>query len=345
MTFFCPQTEYIPVGDYFGPGYVRFGGDGTFTDTGTYQASSVPGPVFARLHKANGRGRNTFAGANVFASANIATANFLTGFGDQAGAGLPDPARTTLVGAWAGKHADALKYSDAFGASAGQEAFANRVTLIGTNAGKWLGCQDPVTAQHDFFNLGGDLDDPGDDAPEIWAAKNFEAVLPTVRTAYLDGTIATVYVNPASPAANQIAAMGNVKTALLATSVDQVKGNVAVGRDALIRRKEHPMNRFVGLDIDAAIPVGHGDGIYAGRAQVDQVGGPRKRRAVLVHGGVAGRAVLKLQAGLRRGAQRPPQAIGAHTALDERRATTLATVAVHRMHAHRCAGQRQVGGR
>lgn len=44
-----------------------------------------------------------------------------------------------------------------------------------------------------------------------------------------------------------------------------------IGRAALIRRKEHPVNRFVGLDIDAAIPVGHGDGIYAGRAQVGVV--------------------------------------------------------------------------
>ena len=44
-----------------------------------------------------------------------------------------------------------------------------------------------------------------------------------------------------------------------------------IGREALIRRKEHPMHRFVGLDIDAAIPVGHGDGIYAGRAQVGVV--------------------------------------------------------------------------
>ena len=41
-----------------------------------------------------------------------------------------------------------------------------------------------------------------------------------------------------------------------------------IGRDALIRRKEHPMQRFVGLEIDAAVNVGHGDGIYLGRAQV-----------------------------------------------------------------------------
>ena len=44
-----------------------------------------------------------------------------------------------------------------------------------------------------------------------------------------------------------------------------------IGRDALIRRKEHPMHKFVGLDIDAAVSVGHGDGIYAGRAQVGVV--------------------------------------------------------------------------
>ena len=44
-----------------------------------------------------------------------------------------------------------------------------------------------------------------------------------------------------------------------------------IGRDALIRRKDHPMHRFVGLDIDAAVDVGHGDGIYIGRAQVGVV--------------------------------------------------------------------------
>ena len=44
-----------------------------------------------------------------------------------------------------------------------------------------------------------------------------------------------------------------------------------IGRDALIRRKENPMHKFVGLDIDAAVDVGHGDGIYIGRAQVGMV--------------------------------------------------------------------------
>ena len=44
-----------------------------------------------------------------------------------------------------------------------------------------------------------------------------------------------------------------------------------IGRDALIRRKEHPMRKLVGLDIDSAIDVGHGDCIHVGRAQIGEV--------------------------------------------------------------------------
>jgi aminomethyltransferase len=44
-----------------------------------------------------------------------------------------------------------------------------------------------------------------------------------------------------------------------------------IGREALIRRKENPMHRFVGLEIDAATTVGHGDGLFVGRAQVGVV--------------------------------------------------------------------------
>ncbi len=44
-----------------------------------------------------------------------------------------------------------------------------------------------------------------------------------------------------------------------------------IGRAALIRRKEHPSRRFVGLDVDAAVGVGHGDPIHVGRAQVGEV--------------------------------------------------------------------------
>ena len=44
-----------------------------------------------------------------------------------------------------------------------------------------------------------------------------------------------------------------------------------IGRDALIRRKEHPSRKFVGLEIDAAVDVGHGDGLHIGRAQVGAV--------------------------------------------------------------------------
>ncbi len=44
-----------------------------------------------------------------------------------------------------------------------------------------------------------------------------------------------------------------------------------IGRDALIRRKEHPMHKLVGLDIDASVDVGHGDSVYIGRAQIGVV--------------------------------------------------------------------------
>ena len=44
-----------------------------------------------------------------------------------------------------------------------------------------------------------------------------------------------------------------------------------IGRDALIRRKEHPTHKFVGLDIDSNVEVGHGDCIHFGRAQVGVV--------------------------------------------------------------------------
>lgn len=41
-----------------------------------------------------------------------------------------------------------------------------------------------------------------------------------------------------------------------------------IGRDALIRRKDHPSRKFVGLEIDAATDVGHGDTLHLGRAKV-----------------------------------------------------------------------------
>lgn len=44
-----------------------------------------------------------------------------------------------------------------------------------------------------------------------------------------------------------------------------------IGRDALIRRKENPMRKLVGLEIDSAVDVGHGDCIHVGRAQVGEV--------------------------------------------------------------------------
>ncbi|WP_289894879.1 aminomethyltransferase family protein [Paracoccus sp. TOH] len=44
-----------------------------------------------------------------------------------------------------------------------------------------------------------------------------------------------------------------------------------VGREALIRRKEHPTRKFVGLEIDGQDAVGHGDCIRIGRAQVGEI--------------------------------------------------------------------------
>ncbi|MDC0121038.1 aminomethyltransferase family protein [Amylibacter sp.] len=44
-----------------------------------------------------------------------------------------------------------------------------------------------------------------------------------------------------------------------------------IGRDALIRRKETPSRKLVGLDINAAVCVDHGDPIFIGRAQVGEV--------------------------------------------------------------------------
>ena len=44
-----------------------------------------------------------------------------------------------------------------------------------------------------------------------------------------------------------------------------------IGRDALIRRKENPLHKFVGLDVDANVDVGHGDCLHVGRAQVGVV--------------------------------------------------------------------------
>ncbi len=44
-----------------------------------------------------------------------------------------------------------------------------------------------------------------------------------------------------------------------------------IGREALIRRKDNPLHKFVGLEIDANVDVGHGDTLHVGRAQVGVV--------------------------------------------------------------------------
>lgn len=44
-----------------------------------------------------------------------------------------------------------------------------------------------------------------------------------------------------------------------------------IGREALIRRKTTPARKLVGLDIDSAVDVAHGDCIHIGRAQIGEV--------------------------------------------------------------------------
>lgn len=44
-----------------------------------------------------------------------------------------------------------------------------------------------------------------------------------------------------------------------------------IGRDALIRRKDNPSRKLVGLEIDANVDVGHGDCVHIGRAQIGVV--------------------------------------------------------------------------
>jgi glycine cleavage system T protein (aminomethyltransferase) len=41
-----------------------------------------------------------------------------------------------------------------------------------------------------------------------------------------------------------------------------------IGREALVRRQEHPQKTLVGLEMEGDVPVGHGDAVYAGRAQL-----------------------------------------------------------------------------
>jgi aminomethyltransferase len=41
-----------------------------------------------------------------------------------------------------------------------------------------------------------------------------------------------------------------------------------IGREALMRRQEHPQRKLVGLELEGDEPVGHGDCVHIGRAQV-----------------------------------------------------------------------------
>ena len=51
----------------------------------------------------------------------------------------------------------------------------------------------------------------------------------------------------------------------------KTKGDDFIGKEALIKRKEHPRRKLVGLEIDSNEAVGHGDCVHIGRAQVGVV--------------------------------------------------------------------------
>jgi aminomethyltransferase len=51
----------------------------------------------------------------------------------------------------------------------------------------------------------------------------------------------------------------------------KTKTDAFIGREALVRRKDHPRHVLAGLEIDSNEAVGHGDCIHIGRAQVGTV--------------------------------------------------------------------------
>jgi aminomethyltransferase len=59
---------------------------------------------------------------------------------------------------------------------------------------------------------------------------------------------------------------GKVITVPMNSNVDDF-----IGRDALIRRKETPSRKLVGLDIDSQVEIGHGDCVHVGRAQIGEI--------------------------------------------------------------------------
>jgi aminomethyltransferase len=54
-------------------------------------------------------------------------------------------------------------------------------------------------------------------------------------------------------------------------AVPKGKTDPFIGSEALTRRREHPSKRLVGLDVEGAEAIGHGDAVHVGRAQVGVV--------------------------------------------------------------------------
>ncbi|MCP4329256.1 MAG: aminomethyl transferase family protein [Alphaproteobacteria bacterium] len=49
------------------------------------------------------------------------------------------------------------------------------------------------------------------------------------------------------------------------------KNEDSIGRDALLKRKDHPQRRLVGLELEGGEPAAHGDCVHVGRLQVGTV--------------------------------------------------------------------------
>ncbi len=222
----CPETTYVPVKSYFGPGYVKFGGDGTYTDTLTYRAPQGGGPIYNPLFNDNKRGLVTIygSGAGAAIDPSLGSNKLSTFVGDRAGNITSEALRSTAVGGWAMRFADEPKYFDAFGTSAMQYSrTGNRNFGLGNNAAKWLGTNDPVGDDHDFWKLSG---------TDVWTNKDFESVYPNVRND-LDGSTASTYSGSPRTAAN-LTAFGDVAPSLIPADDTACENNGALGRDALI---------------------------------------------------------------------------------------------------------------
>src|SRR4029079_17405067 len=77
-----------------------------------------------------------------------------------------------------------------------------------------------------------------------------------------------------------------------------------IGREALIRRSEHPQKKLVGLELEGDEPVGHGDCIHIGRAQIGVI--TSATRSPILNKTLALARLDLTHAGVGTAVQRPP---------------------------------------